>query len=155
MIRWNAATETKFQELHRLELDCKDVFGMSYTLMDPHSIVVLTSRFKNQFQAVDLTTGGVVWKHDVAIGGIPIQPGDVSSTADGWVYVANSNTLLVLGASDGYHIATLFEDSNLTHIKKVVWSGNKLAIRHGQQSDKIRCYNISFGMTGDDTLRLP
>ena len=148
----NGNTDLKFLEVHRLRLNCRSIFGMDY--IDQHRIVILTSKFKNKVQAVSLNSGDIIWKHNASVENILLNPENVSTTPNGWICLANGNKLLIQDPLDGSCRDVLLP-AVLTCIKNVVWSGNKLAIRHETPPNKITCYSATFIRTEDlDRLRL-
>ena len=110
---------------------------MSY--IDSHRLVIRTNIFTNQVTAIHVDTGDAIWTFDASGSNVALHPDDVIISPEGWICVTNGNNLLALDPHNGCHVDTLLENT-LDHIKKVVWPGDKVAIKHGLPSVQITCF---------------
>ena len=121
----------------KLQVNCKQVSGMSY--IDSHRLVIRTNIFTNQVTAIHVDTGDAIWTSDASGSNVALHPDDVIISPEGWICVTNGNNLLALDPHNGCHVDTLLENT-LDHIRKVVWPGDKVAIKHGLPSVQITCF---------------
>ena len=137
----------------KLQVNCKHVSGMSYT--DCYRLVILASKFIHQVTAIHVDTGDAIWTFEESGSNIALHPDDVIISPQGWICVTNGNNLLALDRHNGTHVDTLLENT-LDHIKKVVWSGDKVAVKHGLLSVQITCFKASFRSSqSKNGLRFP
>ena len=142
--KWDSDHGLTFHAIHMVGLD---VFGeeMSSMCYTPHcDAVVLINKNNRQLKGISLASGQPLWKHDTSCGDVIPNLADVCSSPDGWICVANGNSILAMDASNGSVIKTLLEyDVNISNIKKLACSHHKITIKHGQVADNIACFDIT------------